>query len=132
MTQTNFFAIVSRGKKQVILINDNTRVIKAGEIVKNTFYKAVSKSKHLFKMLDAWGLDSELFNKYLLPKNMHLVVYDKEEKLVYEIDAKDFDKNAQYYHFKNGNQDHRTQIFLPRRFWSISSLEEYKLKHLSL
>ena len=132
MAQTNFFTIEDRGRKQVILVNDNTRVVNVGEIIDNTFYKAVKKSKHLFKVLDAWGLDSELFNKYLLPKNRRIVVYEKEEKLVYEIDAKEFKENAQYYHFKEGVQDHRTQLFLPRRFWSVSSFEEYKLKHLKI
>lgn len=124
--------IKQKEKKADVYLNDNMRVFRIGVLKKGKFFKQVEKSKHLFKVLDAWGLDAQLVNEILAPKNYDIVIFDKEEDKVYEINAKEFQKQAQYYHFKEEEQDHRTQLFLPRNKWGCSSVEDYKLKMLKL
>jgi len=102
----------SRGKKNI------------GYIKNNIYYKIVKGSKHLFKVLDAWGIDSGLLNDYLLPNNSKIIVYDKEDGMFYETDAQNFSLNAVYYHFKNTAEDYGTQLFLPRKFWNQRSVKD--------
>lgn len=79
------------------------------------FYKIVSESKHLFKKLDAWGIDGYYFEEVLLPNKAVIQIYDKESNFDYYIDATDFKKHGMYFHFKNNNEDNKAQIFCPRR-----------------
>ena len=78
------------------------------------FYKEVNNSKHLFRILDAWGIDGYYFTEVLLPNNATIQIYDKESNMDYFIKAEDFKKHSQYYHFK-GQEDNKAQIFCPRR-----------------
>lgn len=81
------------------------------------FSKKVQESKHLFRLLDAWGTDAHYFTEVLLPNNYTIKFNDVEKKIRYFTTAEDFKKNAQYYHFKANGRDFGTQIFLPRKFW---------------
>lgn len=99
------------GKKEIGKLDKETKV----------FYKTVSLPKHLFKILDAWGIDSEVFTKILLPMECLIQVYEKEGGAVYKITAKEFLANGQYYHFKDQREDYRAQIFCPRSFWKVDS-----------
>jgi len=106
----------------LIKINENTpneRVI--GELVGNTFKKKVKKSFHLFRKLDAWGIDGRYFRDVLLPNNYTIHVHDTEDNRIYITTAEQIDKNGQYYHFKK-EEDHKAQIFLPRRYWQTADL----------
>ena len=91
---------------------------------KKTYRKVVRKSKHLFRALDAWGIDAAFFNDVLLPENYTIRVYDKDEKTTYEITADGFRANSQYFHFKNEDTDHYTQVFCPLRNWRTTSLRK--------
>lgn len=78
------------------------------------FYKEVQESKHLFRKLDAWGIDAYYFTEVLLPNKAVIQIYDKENRVDYRIDSFDFKKHSQYFHFK-GQEDNKAQIFCPRR-----------------
>ena len=96
----------------------------------NMFVKRVKLSKHLFKVLDAWGIDSDFFTDVLLPRNISIKVVEEEERKEYTITAEKFKQKGQYSHFKNKNRDDRAQIFCPRRFWDVpkpkTKIEEIK------
>lgn len=96
-----------------MIIKIGNKVI--GELDKQTktFSKKVKVSKHLFRIFDAWGIDGKFFKEVLLPDNYTISIYDTEEKIKYITDAKTYDKEGQFYHFK-GKIDHKPQIFLSR------------------
>ena len=88
----------------------------------NKFYKEVFKSKHLFRAINAWGIDSKLFTEVLEPKNSLIHIYDKEKRVDYKIDAQSFKKYSLFFHFKNG-EDNEHQIFCPiHRFEQIERI----------
>lgn len=86
---------------------------KIGVLDKGVYFKEVTKSKHLFRILDAWGIDSETINK--LPKDTKIKIHDLEEDIIYTTTKEKFKQYGQYYHFKEEVQDHRTQLFLSRK-----------------
>jgi hypothetical protein len=106
----------------IIKINEGTpqeRIIGELFVDKGVFFKQVSKKKHLFRKLDAWGIDAEYFENVLLPNNYFIQILDKDENKYYGIEAQEFKKNRKFFHFKNPGEDHRAQAFLPLRFWKI-------------
>jgi hypothetical protein len=105
----------------IVKINDNTPYARTiGEIFpdQRLFKKNVSLSKHLFKKLDAWGFDAQYFTDVLKPSNYDIEIYEKEEHKLYKTNAETIAKKGQFYHF-NKEEDHKAQIFLPRRYWNI-------------
>ncbi len=96
------------------------------------FVKNVVGSRHLFRVLDAWALDSKFFNKTLLPGKYTVKVIDAETNRVYYATAETIKEHGQYYHFKNKGDD-KTQIFLPRKHWDTPKklTEDEELKKLS-
>lgn len=107
-----------------IRINPGTayeRVIGDLDPKRRVFSKQAKLSKHLFKMLDAWGVDAEYFDQVLYPGDYLIQVNELEEMVRYEVPAATMREKGQFYHFKGG-QDHRTQLFLPRVEWRMSKL----------
>ncbi len=98
-------------KVEIIQHNGEKRMI--GQIKDRVYMKEVWESKHLYRKLDAWGIDSEVFNGMLNQETDMLVVFDKQNSLFYEVSTKDFKAKGTYLHFK----PHRAQIFLPRSQW---------------
>lgn len=88
------------------------QVLKEGKIIGETegqiFSKYVRKSRHLFKKLNAWGIDAAFFDSVLLPNNMTIKIYETEGRKVYSASAQYWKENGQYLHFKG----HGAQIFL--------------------
>ena len=103
-----------------IKIKTNKRTRNIGEYNKrtNTFTKNVKKSKHLFKMLNAWSLDSYVFNTIILPNlsKAKIKITDVENMVEYSISALEFKEHAVYLHFK-GKEDNKTQMFCNRGFF---------------
>jgi hypothetical protein len=79
----------------------------------------MKKSKHLFKVLDAWGVDIRLFSDPNIPRDASIQVYDEEDKTFYLSTIRNFRINGKIYHFKKMGVDYQTQIFLPRQFWDV-------------
>lgn len=73
------------------------------------------ESLHLFRALDAWGLDvvvfMDLYQKHRLQK---IRIEDVETGTVYEVTAKEFNSWATLLECK----PHRTQLLLPRSRWT--------------
>ena len=101
-----------------IKLKDNTRrTIGSLDTETKIFRKTVKESRHLFRIYDAWGIDSDYFTDVLFPNSYKIQVHDKENDVVYEITAEKLKKHGQYYHFKNKENDHGAQIFCSRRNW---------------
>lgn len=104
-----------------------------GDLEDGVFFKKVRSSAHLFRKLNAWGIDGNVFTKCLLPINATIVVYDEEEGKRYQCTARQFEAKGTWLHFKEGTSDHYAQIFLPLKDWEtpkikVETLEE-KLKN---
>jgi len=117
-------------KKLVIRINEGTpkeRVIGLLDYEKGVFVKEVYGSRHLFRKLDAWGIDAQFFEDVLLPNNFTIRVIDKERDIVYETTAIQMKQHGYYYHFKRF-EDWRPQIFLPRKYWERLSKKDFEMR----
>lgn len=88
-----------------------------GTLDGDTFSKDVIKSRHLFRVLDAWGIDSTVLNG--LPEGTKIVIHEQEENKTYTTTKELYLRDGQYYHFKVPRKDHRTQLFLPRRKFQV-------------
>lgn len=97
------------GRKSIGTYNETTGI----------FYKEVSKSKHLFRVLDAWGIDAHTLET--LPETARIIIDDKEERKRYEVSKMVFDTFGEYYHFK-GEEDHKVQKFLRRASFTVTDL----------
>ncbi|MCK5017766.1 MAG: hypothetical protein KAS32_11945 [Candidatus Peribacteraceae bacterium] len=112
-------------------IRIDDRVIGILDYINRTFTKDVRKSKHLFRKLDAWGIDAAYFTDTLLPGQYTIRIFESEEKIMYKINAVDWDKQvkkenstATMLHFNKGNEDHHAQTFLPRRFFKKYNMKQ--------
>jgi hypothetical protein len=83
-----------------------------GTLNKNVFSKRVSASRHLFRKLDAWGMDYEIL--YKLPEKTVVRITDLESQTIYQVPIKEWKSQGIILHFKEGTADHNTQVFLPR------------------
>lgn len=99
-----------------------------GELVGKVFSKEVQKSRHLFRVLDAWGIDSETLNK--LPPGTEIVIHDIEDKKIYKTIKEEYQQFGQYYHFKQTREDHRTQLFLPRKKFKVEKEKQLEGEEL--
>ncbi len=104
------------------------RMIGFLDVQNHTFCKKVWKSKHLFKIYDAWGIDAKYFTDVLVPNDYKIQVWEREDDILYEISALKFKKNVEYFHFKNQNEDHRSQAFCARRNWDKLTKDEYEAR----
>lgn len=79
------------------------------------FTKHVKESKHLFRKLDAWGIDGAMFKKLLLSKQCHVIlVIDDETGKKYMTTPQIMDKYGDWRTYGI----HKPQIFLARRYWA--------------
>jgi len=89
---------------------------KIGIIKDKVFIKYVKESKHLYRKLDAWGIDAKIYTDVLKGQIKKIIVIDKENNnKTYKTEIEVFEKFGQYLHFK----PHRAQIFLSRRYWNL-------------
>lgn len=80
----------------------------------NVLYKRVKASQHLFRKLDAWGVD-EAFVRDTLKPGGKIILYSSEEEKEYSATRETLLEKAKYLHFAG----HGLQLFLPRSEWSI-------------
>lgn len=88
-----------------------------GELEDGVFCKEVLLSKHLFRVLDAFGVDSQTLAS--LPAGTKIEIHEEEENKVYKTTKEEYLEHGQYYHFKEPRTDHRTQLFLPRKWFRV-------------
>ena len=92
---------------------------------RNVFKKHVRESTHLFRKLDAWGIDAEIYNNILKPRNAEIVVHDDETGRMYMTRASRVAQYGRYFHFKDDKQSHKAQIFLSRAYWDRTPAREW-------
>ena len=97
------------------------------------FVKTVYGSRHLFRVLDAWGVDARYFTRVLLPNDYLIKVIDKETNQIYLAKASKVKKEGEFYHFKKEGEDDKAQIFLSRKFWEKpkAKTKEEELEEMS-
>lgn len=94
---------------------DKGKLCTVGEIFNQCFYKRVKLSKHLYVTLDAWGIDSQVFNTIVTVECRRIKILDVESGQIYECNVQDYQNYAKYLHFK----PHRAQVFLSRKFFKL-------------
>lgn len=102
--------------KNIIITEEDGKNKKIGSLSEKKgqiFYKTMSFSKHLYKKLDAIGIDAQYFTDELLGKVKQIRVKDKDKGAIYSVDTNLFKDKGIYLHHK----PHRSQIFLPRKWW---------------
>lgn len=97
---------------------DHKRFVGTLDANKKVYTKYVRESSHLFRKLDAWGIDAEIFTNQLLARNVTIRVNDQETGRMYQVSAKAFAHYGRFFHFKQGDTSHKAQIFLPRAYWT--------------
>ena len=86
-----------------------------GNIDGGIFVSRRQSSKHLYKKLNAWGLDYKAYEGLLVDKGLHTVrIVDTDTNITYSTHAENFKKHGTTLHFK----PHRVQIFLPLDYWN--------------
>lgn len=94
-----------------------------GKLHNGVFSKEVIKSRHLFRVLDAWGLDSNTLHK--LPNGTKIELHELEEDKWYRTTKEDFLRLGEtYLHFKGPREDYRAQLFLRRQYFQVESPKE--------
>lgn len=84
---------------------------------KKEFSKKVTTSKHLFRKLNAWGIDAQYLHDVLAPQDYTIKIVDTEEHVRYFTTAKFMLEKGTFYHFKTAFVDYGAQVFLPRPLW---------------
>jgi hypothetical protein len=103
-----------------MLIRVDNKVV--GKIENRVFYKTVDPEKHLFRIMDAWGIDFGAFKLALAKGVKKFIVIDKENNICYEADADTLLEKGIVGNFRYGEQ-----VFLPRRLWEIKDQNQMQL-----
>ena len=106
----------------IVKINEGTpfeRVIGDLDYEYRIFRKNVSLSKHLFRKLDAWGIDGQYFTEVLLPNSYTVEVFEREEKRLYKTSVNKIKEHGVFLHFKRPGFENRAQVFMSRKHWEI-------------
>lgn len=91
---------------------------KIGVYDNGVFYKEVTRSLHLFRVIDSWGIDAKTLHS--LPAKTVIKIQDLEDDILYTSTKEEYIEFQRYYHFKEAKKDHRSQIFLPRSYFTQS------------
>lgn len=90
-----------------------------GTLKGNVLSKTVQASKHKFRKIGAngsWGIDYEVLTKQL-PARCSVRITDTESGIMYMAPAERWKEYGEILHFKEGQVDHYTQIFLPLEYF---------------
>lgn len=110
----------------IIIKYDNgleRKIIGTLDAERKIFSKKVQTSKHLFKKLNAWGIDAQYLNEVLAPQDYAIRITDTEEHIRYFITAKEFLEKGTYFHFKTATRDFGAQVFLPRPLFKTEQFD---------
>ena len=87
--------------------NSSGKII--GKVSGDVFSKRVIQSKHLFRALDAWGMDKSVIDNLVREGVKKIVIHEKEGDIDYEVSVEDFVAKG-----IEGDFGHGKQIFLAR------------------
>mgnify|MGYP003508570785 FL=1 len=94
-----------------------------GTLENGVFYKEAMKSKHLFRVLDAFGVDSATLHK--LPQGCKIEIHELEENKWYRTTKEEFlSLGETYLHFEQPQEDYRAQLFLRRHHFRVENPPE--------
>jgi hypothetical protein len=91
--------------------NGKSRII--GTLEERTFTKKVRAGAHLFRKLDAWGCDEQIFRETLAGQCDTIRIEDVESGITYTTTFETYKKFGRYKNFP----PHGLQIFLPRCYF---------------
>ena len=77
--------------------------------------KRVKKSRHLLKIMDAWGIDFDVIRVCIEKGCQRVRIFDTEEKTLYTIRMNDFVDKAVKRNFGFGEQ-----YFVSRKFFTTT------------
>ena len=86
-----------------------------GWIQGNVFFKKVKKSKHLLRVIPAYGIDKEKFDNVIKPQVSLIVIIEMEGKVAYMTSTRKFKEKAIERDFGYGKQ-----YFLPLTYWQTT------------
>lgn len=86
-----------------------------GDIKDNVFKKTVQESRHLFRSIPSYALDTQILNELEQLGVATIVIYDKENKKTYTSSLINFKTNCFEAEFGNNGP----QSFLPLKFFTI-------------
>lgn len=95
---------------------------KAGVLKDGKYTSFRKESVHLFRKLDAWGIDYDIL--YSLPEQCSVQVASSESGRTYKTTKEEFVTKGTVYHFKQGTIDHSVQVFLPLTYWKVTEKKE--------
>ena len=101
-----------------IRVPEGLRTIGNYDEKENKFICSRSKTKHLFKTTNSWGLDSIYLN-HLAGLKGNIELHETDEGKVYKVSAEKMKAQGKYMNFK-GN---RLQVFLPLSEWDDGTIQ---------
>lgn len=97
-----------------VYINTDVGRRHIGTYGEGVFTSHRSSSKHLYKKLNAWGIDCKVLDGLIKDHELHtVIIHDKDTKTTYTTKAENFKQYGTILHFK----PHRPQVFLPLDYW---------------
>lgn len=97
-----------QSKKELYIFDELGNRLVVGFTFEGTFYRRVSKKKHLYKKLNAWGIDKGIFDAEIANcKNIRILDEDSFEVYVSTVE------NFKKYAIERHNKPHGVQLFLP-------------------
>lgn len=120
----NYVLISTRNERQPLTIQDNGYTRNIGEILGDTFYKKVRRSEHLYRELNAWGIDGLFFKGKISEECFNIKILDTETDTMYKTTVGKYKQYGEYRTYK----PHRTQILLPLSYFEVT--EDYAANKL--
>lgn len=86
----------------------------------SVLYKNVQGKRHLFRKIGnngSWGIDYDILYGQL-PERGSVYITDAETNTIYMAQNGTWKEHGVILHFKEGERDHNTQVFLPLEYFS--------------
>ena len=103
------------------MIFTNAKGQTIGLLHEDNIYRSKRKgSKHILRIMDAWGIDKAVYDSLLKQGCTELRIKDEEDNKVYSVSMNIFDKFSVTRDFDG------EQMFLSRKFWTVKKLQDNK------
>lgn len=89
----------------------NKRLQRIGWLSQGVYRKVVSKKKHLFRVMDAWGIEASVVRELDSKKCKQIRIKELDNNIVYVVSFNEFKKKGVTRTFET------EQVFLPRKYF---------------
>lgn len=89
----------------------NNRGKLVGEMIGGIYRSHRQSSKHLLRILDAWGIDKKILDQLKKDDCLEVRILDHDDMIVYRAPISVFDEHGVEKNFVG------RQVFLPRKWW---------------